>query len=208
MTDYPASAGLLLVRHGETEWSSSGRHTSTTDVALTPTGQEQAEAAGRALAGCDVQAALTSPLVRARETARLAGFADAAVDDDLVEWDYGPFEGRTTPEISEELGRPWTIWGAGSDGGEAPGESADRVGERVDRVFARLDDVLGAGGRAVLFAHGHVLRILAARWLRLPASEGARFALGTGTISRLGFEHGTRVVVHWNAVPHPDLVLD
>ena len=205
MTDYPSSASIVLVRHGETEWSASGRHTGTTDVALTPQGERQAERAGRALARRSFDVVLTSPLVRARHTAALAGFPDAVVDDDLVEWDYGPFEGRTTHDISEELGRPWTIWEAGSDGGDAPGESAAHVGERADRVFSRLDDVLGQGGTALLFAHSHVLRIVAARWLRLAASEGARFVLGTGSVSELGFEHGTRVLLHWNAMPRLDL---
>lgn len=194
-------ARIVLVRHGETEWSRDGRHTSVTDVALTETGEEQARRAGEALAGRSFGTVLVSPRQRATLTARLAGFAGYQEDPDLVEWDYGPYEGRTTPEIASELGHHWTIWGSGSDDDPAPGETAAAVGRRTDAVLERIAPVLEKGENALVIGHAHTLRILAARWLALPASAGALFALGTGSIGELGFEHGSHVLETWNLQP-------
>ena len=186
---------LYLVRHGETEWARLGRHTGRTDVPLTEAGRVQARAIADRLAGVRLGRVLSSPLSRALETARLAGYGDVVeVEPDLAEWDYGAYEGRTTPEIRQSV-RGWTIWEEGPRGGE----SAADVTARVDRVLAALD---GAEGNVALFAHGHVLRVLAARWLGLPASEGRRFALGTATVSVLGWEREARVVERWNEAPH------
>jgi probable phosphoglycerate mutase len=189
-----AAGEVWLVRHGETEWSRSGRHTGRTDVPLTPEGERQAVRLGRRLAGRAFALVLTSPLRRARETCRLAGYGAAALPDpDLLEWDYGAYEGRTTAQLREEA-PGWTIWTGGVHGGE----SADEVGARADRVLARC---AGAGGDAALFAHGHVLRILAARWLGRPAADGRDLALDTASLSVLGHEHGHRVLRRWNERP-------
>jgi broad specificity phosphatase PhoE len=182
---------IWLVRHGETAWSASGRHTGRTDIPLTDDGVRQAEALARRLAGARFALVLTSPLARARETCRLAGLAAAAeVDPDLAEWDYGALEGRTSAEIRGEI-PGWTIW----DGPVPGGETADQVGARADRVLARA---LEGGGDVALFAHGHVLRVTAARWLGLPATEGRLFALDTASVSVLGHEQEHRVVRCWN----------
>jgi broad specificity phosphatase PhoE len=182
---------IWLIRHGETEWSRSGRHTGRTDVPLTPTGERQGRALGRHLAGRPFALVLTSPLARARETCRLAGYGTvAAVTDDLREWDYGLYEGRRTDEIRREV-PGWSIWTAGVPGGE----TVDQVGERARRV---IDRAAAAGGDAALFAHGHLLRVLAAVWLDLPPSEGRLFALGTAALSVLGYERETRVIGVWN----------
>ena len=177
---------VVLVRHGATEWSASGQHTSRTDIPLTDAGRD----AARALAiGREFALVLSSPRRRARETAELAGFAPE-IEPDLVEIDYGDYEGRTTPEIREE--RPgWTLWRDGSPGGE----TLAQAGERADRVITRL---LAADGDAAVFAHGHILRVLAARWIGLPAERGASFALATASISELGFERESRVIGSWN----------
>ena len=182
---------IVLVRHGETEWSRSGRHTGRTEVGLTEHGREQAEAVGEALRSRDFSLVLTSPLGRALETCRLAGFGDRAVQrDELAEWDYGAYEGRTTAEVREE--RPgWTLWGDGVP----EGETVEQVGERVDRV---LDDLRPLDGDALLFAHGHVLRILTARWLELDPGAGLLFALAPATISALCYERETSVIRLWN----------
>jgi probable phosphoglycerate mutase len=181
----------VLVRHGETEWSRSGKHTGRTDVPLTEHGRAQAQAVGEALRGRDFALVLTSPLERARETCRLAGFDDQAqTRDELMEWDYGAYEGRTTPEVREE--RPgWTLWRDGVPGGE----TIEQVAERVDRV---IEEIRGTDGDAVLFAHGHVLRVLTARWLGLEPHAGRLFALDPATLSTLGYERETRVVRRWN----------
>jgi broad specificity phosphatase PhoE len=183
---------VVLVRHGETEWSRAGKHTGRTDVPLTDEGREQATALGAALRDRGFALVLTSPLSRAAETCRLAGLGDVAQERaDLREWDYGAFEGRTTAEIREE--RPgWTLWRDGVPGGE----TAADVGARADRVIAELRD---AEGDAVVFAHGHLLRVLAARWLRLEPAHGRLFALDTATLSVLGYERETPVVRLWNS---------
>ena len=182
---------LWIVRHGETTWARLGRHTSRTDVPLTPAGREDARRIGRALADAPFALVLSSPRRRALDTARLAGFGGRVeVTDDLVEWDYGSDEGRTTPEIRAE--RPgWTIWREGPKDGEIAGQ----VAARVDRVIGR---VRAADGDVLAFAHGHVLRALTARWLGLPVRDGRLFELGTATISVLGWEREQAVVERWN----------
>jgi probable phosphoglycerate mutase len=182
---------LWLVRHGETEWAKNGRHTGRTDIPLTDLGRSQAVAVGRKIGKQAFAEVLSSPLVRALDTCRIAGFgARVDVVDDLREWDYGADEGRTTDDI--RLERPgWSIWGDGPSGGEA----IDDVSARADRVIER---VLTASGDVLCFAHGHVLRILAARWLDLPAVEGRRFALSTATLSVLGWEREIADVQRWN----------
>jgi probable phosphoglycerate mutase len=185
---------IFLVRHGETEWSRTGRHTGRTDIPLTEEGRARAEAIAHALEGRELSV-LTSPLGRARETCRLAGFADAAeVDDDLLEWDYGIYEGRTTLDIRRET-PDWSVWLSPI----VNGESLEQVAERARKVIAR---VTAAGNRDVaLFAHGHILRILAACWIGLPPYTGRFLALDTATISMLGYERQTRVIRQWNLVP-------
>jgi probable phosphoglycerate mutase len=187
-----ARVEIVLVRHGETEWSRDGRHTGLTDIPLTDAGRAQAALLRDAMGEWRVARVLSSPLQRALETCRLAGMVDAAeTTEDLLEWDYGEYEGVTTAEIRES--RPgWYLWRDGCPGGE----QAAAVGERVDRVIAQLQDV---DGDVALFAHGHVLRVLAARWIGLGPEGGALLALGTGTLSVLGYERETRVVRRWNA---------
>lgn len=188
---------LWLLRHGETPWTLTGRHTGRTDVLLTPVGERQAGALRRHLAGRQFALVLTSPLLRARETCRLAGYGDVAeLDPDLREWDYGALEGKTTPEIRKEW-PGWTVWDAGAPGGESP----DDIGRRAERVIARARS---AGGDTAVFAHGHLLRVLAARWLGLPPSAGASLALDTASVSVLGYEREQPVIRHWNEVCHLD----
>ena len=200
MPEFPAPilmpAELWLLRHGETEWSLSGAHTGRTDIPLTKRGAEQAEALGRVLAAHKFAAVLASPLQRALDTCRLAGFGDrVAIDQDLREWDYGDYEGRSTKEIQQE--RPgWSLW----KDGVPRGETVDQVGARADLVIARVS---GAPGDVALFAHGHLLRILAARWLGLPADAGRLMVLGTASISSLGYERETRVITRWNLSAAP-----
>jgi probable phosphoglycerate mutase len=184
---------VWLFRHGETEWSATGRHTGNTDVPLTEAGRQAARRLAPVAAGVGFARVLTSPLTRARDTCELAGLGGRAqVVDALREWDYGEDEGRTTKEIRAE--RPgWTVWRDGARGGE---QAAD-VGHRVDAVIAELRD--GAGPVA-LFAHGHVLRVLAARWCGLPAADGAVLALDTATVSVLGWEREQPVLRRWNAL--------
>jgi broad specificity phosphatase PhoE len=183
---------VTLVRHAETAWSLAGRHTGHTDVPLTDRGRQAARALAEPLRVRSFQRVFTSPLSRAAETARLAGFPDAEPDPDLVEWDYGDDEGLTTPAIREQRAADWLLWRDGAAGGE---RAAD-VGARVDRVIGR---VAADDGNVLIFAHGHVLRVLAARWLEQPADFGARLGLGTGTLSVLGYEHDVRAVLSWNA---------
>jgi probable phosphoglycerate mutase len=182
---------VVLVRHGETEWSLSGQHTSRTDLDLIDAGRRRAEALRAELAGREFAVVLSSPLKRALETCRLAGFADRAeIVEDLREWDYGDYEGLTTPQI--RVSRPgWNLWSDGCPEGEMP----DQVRERADRV---LDRLRGIDGDAVVFAHGHILRVIAARWMGLGVTGGARLALSAGALSTLGFERETEVLRSWN----------
>jgi probable phosphoglycerate mutase len=181
---------LWVVRHGETEWSASGRHTSTTDVPLTDAGEAAARALGLRLSSTPFDLVLTSPRLRARRTAELAGFADAHVEDDLAEWAYGDYEGVTTATIRETV-PGWTVWTHPCPGGETP----EQVGRRLDRVIAK---VRAHGGRVLVFGHGHASRVLAARWLAQPVAEGRFFRLDTATLSILGYEHQEPVVARWN----------
>jgi broad specificity phosphatase PhoE len=184
-------ARMWLVRHGETEWAKLGRHTGRTDIPLTELGREQAASVAARLAGRPFALVLSSPLSRALDTARLAGFTDhVETSEDLVEWDYGADEGRTTPEIRAD--RPgWSIW----DDGPKAGETIDQVAARVDRVIATARE---QPGDVLVFAHGHVLRILAARWLDLAPAGGRMFALSTATLSILGWERDAPVIERWN----------
>ena len=182
---------VWLVRHGETEWSRDGKHTGSTDVPLTAAGEAAARELAPRLAGEHFALVLTSPLERARRTAALAGFPDAEVDQDLVEWRYGDYEGVTTEEIREQV-PGWTVWTHPCPGGE----TAEEVAARLDRVVTRCRK---ARGDVLLVGHGHALRALAARWLEQPVAEGRIFRLDTGTVSVLGHERETPVLVHWNA---------
>ncbi|MET9502193.1 histidine phosphatase family protein [Streptomyces sp. NPDC006622] len=191
---------LLLVRHGETEWSASGQHTSWTDLPLTTRGEEQAKSLAPLLSGRPFSLALTSPSRRAVRTAELAGVAGAVPESDLREWDYGAYEGVTTVEIHRT--RPaWDLWTDGVPPGPEghPGESPQETGARADRVLTRVDAALAGGeGDVVLVAHGHFLRVLTARRLGLPPADGRLFQLATGTVSRLSREHGRPVIAEWN----------
>jgi probable phosphoglycerate mutase len=192
---------LILVRHGETEWSRAHKHTGRTDVPLTGAGEAAAAALAPALAACQIRAVFTSPAQRAVRTAELAGLTGAKPDPDLREWDYGGYEGRTTEEIRKE--RPgWYLWRDGVVPGNAahPGETLEQVGARADAVLSRVSPLV-ADGDVVLVAHGHLLRVLTARWLRLEPSAGRLFRLDTGTLSTLGTEHGEPVITSWNVPP-------
>jgi probable phosphoglycerate mutase len=182
---------LYLVRHGQTEWSRDHRHTSVTDLPLLPEGEEVARGLPGKLAGVEFVRVLTSPRQRARRTAELAGYADAEVDEDLVEWAYGDYEGITTEQIREQV-PGWSIWTHPAPGGE----TAAQVTERLDRVVAQARS---AGGATLVFAHGHSLRALAARWLGLPVSEGRLFRLDTAALSVLGEERDQPVLLRWNS---------
>jgi broad specificity phosphatase PhoE len=190
---------LILLRHGETEWSQAGRHTGRTDIPLTAHGEAAAAALAPALARRGIVAAFASPARRAARTAELAGLAGAKPDPDLWEWDYGGYEGLTTLQIAAR--RPgWYLWRDGVIPGDArhPGETVQQVGDRADRVLGRAVPLL-ADGDVALVAHGHVLRVLTARWLGLESSGGRLFRLDTGTISTLGYEHAEPVILSWNA---------
>lgn len=180
---------VVVVRHGETEWSRTGRHTGRSDPPLTEEGERQARAVGEALRERSFAVVLSSPLLRARETARLAGF-EPELRDDLAEWDYGEYDGLTTPEIREQV-PDWTIWRYGALGGE----TVEQLAVRADRMIAEL---LRVDGDVLVFSHGHFLRVLTARWLELGAAEGRLFALDSGTLSTLGFERDQRVIRSWN----------
>jgi len=193
---------LVLIRHGETEWSRLGRHTGRTDIPLTEAGTAAAAALAPAVAQQGVVVAFTSPAGRARRTAELAGLTTAIPDPDLQEWDYGGYEGRTAAEIRQE--RPgWVLWRDGVVPGDAehPGESIDEVADRADAVLRRVEPLL-AGGNVALVAHGHVLRVLTARWLSLEPAAGRYFHLDTGTLSTLGTEREQPVISSWNVRPH------
>jgi broad specificity phosphatase PhoE len=182
---------IFIARHGATEWSMSGQHTSRTDLPLLPAGEEQAAAMAAKLAGEEYALVLCSPLLRARETCRLAGFADVAVIcDDLHEWDYGEYEGLTTPQI-RETDPDWNLWRDGCPGGESPAQ----IRARVDGVLERFAELAGSG---LAFAHGHVLRVLTARWLEMDVAAGARFKLDAGSIGLLAHERETTVIEWWS----------
>jgi probable phosphoglycerate mutase len=192
---------LILLRHGETEWSRVGRHTGRTDLPLTAVGEAAAAALAPALARREPRAVFTSPAQRAVRTAELAGLTGGKADPDLQEWDYGGYEGRTTQDIMAE--RPgWYLWRDGVVPGDAahPGETVGQVGARADAVLSRAAPLL-AEGDVALVSHGHLLRVLAARWLRLPPADGRLFELGTGTLSVLGTEHAEPVISRWNLPP-------
>ena len=185
---------LWLIRHGETEWSLSGAHTGRTDLPLIAAGKERAAALGRYLAGKPFALVLTSPLQRARETCRIAGYGDTAqIEPNLREWDYGAYEGRTTADIRKEA-PDWDLWTMGVPNGETIEQVAARARLVIERASA-------AGGDAALFAHGHILRILTACWLGLAPSAGRLFALDTATVSVLGYERESRVIRQWNRCP-------
>jgi broad specificity phosphatase PhoE len=183
---------VWLVRHAETEWSRSGRHTGRTDVPLTGAGRDRARELAGPLGVHDFALVLASPLGRARETARLAGLGDEPeIREDLLEWDYGDYEGITTPEIRED--RPgWYLWRDGVPNGETP----DEVAARCDRV---IEEILAVEGDVAIVAHGHILRALGARWIEEPVAFGGRLFLSTGSLSVLGFEREVRVLRSWNA---------
>jgi probable phosphoglycerate mutase len=189
---------LWLVRHGETEWSASGRHTGTTDIPLTDAGRAAAAKLAEVLHGHPFSSVLTSPLSRARETCALAGLGElAVVNEDLREWDYGAYEGVSTEDIRRN--RPgWLLFGDGCPGGE----SAEQVAARADRVVALARST---AGDTVAFSHGHLLRVLAARWVELPPQAGAHLALATGSISVLGWEREVPVIASWDLTPSPSL---
>ena len=194
---------LILLRHGETEWSAAGRHTGRTDIPLTPHGEAAAKALEPLLSRRDIVAVFTSPARRAVTTAAFAGLSNAQPDPDLWEWDYGGYEGLTTPQIQET--RPgWYLWRDGVIPGNAahPGETIEQVAQRAERVLARATPLL-AGGNVALVAHGHVLRVLTACYLRQPPAEGRLFRLDTGTVSTLGTEHAEPVITSWNVPPSP-----
>ncbi len=181
---------IWLVRHGETEWSRDHKHTSVTDLPLTDAGTEVARSLAERLGAHEFGRVLTSPRARARTTAELAGFPDAEIDDDLAEWAYGDYEGITTEEIRRTV-PGWTVWTHDTPGGE----TAAQVTERLDRVVERAS---GVDTDTLVFGHGHALRALAARWLGLPVADGRLFRLDTATISVLGYERETRVLLRWN----------
>jgi broad specificity phosphatase PhoE len=187
---------VVLVRHGETEWSKDGRHTGTTDVPLTAAGRDEARRLKPELAQWQFALVLSSPLKRALDTCRLAGYGDVAqVRPDLAEWNYGRYDGKTSAQIAAE--RPgWSLWRDGGPGGE----TAADVGKRVDRVIA---EIRRTNGDVLLFAHGHVLRVLTARWLGEAPEAGRYYALGTAALSELGYEHENAVIVRWNLPPPP-----
>jgi broad specificity phosphatase PhoE len=192
---------LILIRHGETQWSRSGKHTGRTDVPLTEAGMAAAEALRPALAARHITAAFVSPAARARKTAELAGLTGPKVDADLWEWDYGGYEGLTTHQIRTQRAS-WYLWRDGVVPGDAghPGETVEHVGARADAVLSRVRPLLRHGDVA-LVSHGHLLRVLTARWLALAPAAGRLFRLDTGTFSTLGTEHEEPVISSWNIPP-------
>jgi len=192
------SPTIVLIRHGDTEWSLSGQHTGLTDVPLTDTGRERARDLAPRLSSRNFGLVLTSPLTRARDTAQLAGL-DPLVDPNLLEWDYGAWEGRTTADIRAELCDPsWVVWDHRVPPGVTPGEQPEEVAVRAHRVIQRCLPVLANDESVALVAHGHLLRILTATWLGLPAVDGRLFALAAGALSGLGFERDQHVISFWN----------
>ncbi|TDW93454.1 putative phosphoglycerate mutase [Kribbella pratensis] len=191
---------LILVRHGETAWSRTGRYTGRTDLPLTREGERQASTLHPYLAGREYGAVLTSPLSRARRTAALAGFT-AEVEQNLVEWDYGPLEGRTEHEITTAVGRYWSIWDASAPDGFAPREPLAEVATRADQALGRVLPVLETGSDVLVFAHAHLLHILAARLLQLPSRSAAKFALSPASASVFSCRDSDWAVVGWNFTP-------
>lgn len=192
---------LILVRHGQTPWSRSGRHTGVTDLALTSQGEAQARRVGEALRGRRFGMVLSSPLSRALRTAQLAGFGDdVQLDENLAEWDYGAYEGLTSAQITAERGA-WDLWSDGVPAGNTPGETGAAVQRRVLRVIERAMPELDRGNDVLLFAHAHVLRALTVTWMRLPIVDGRTITLSPATVSVLGFEHDRPVIVRWNCPP-------
>lgn len=186
---------VVLVRHGQTEWSLSGKHTGRSDISLTELGYRQAEALGKMLAGEEFDRIYSSPLRRAWETMERAGYGELGKsDENLMEWDYGIYEGLTTVEVRRDIA-DWSVWTHPT----YQGETVTEVGQRADSVIERA---VGAGGRIALFAHGHLLRILGARWMGMPADSGRNLSLDTATISILGWERENRVIKRWNEVCH------
>lgn len=191
-------ANLVLLRHGRTEWAHTGRHTGITDVPLDEVGEQQARELGDVVGSRTWSAVVTSPLARARRTAELAGLHVTRVDPDLAEWDYGGYEGLTTPEIRERLGTDWTVFADGTvPGEESPGESLEQVAARAGAALDRLRPALEDGDVAVV-AHGHLLRVLAAVWVRQPPSTGAHLQLDPGSVSELSWHHGVPTIATWN----------
>lgn len=190
---------IILVRHGETAWSLSGQHTGRSDIPLTAAGESRAAALRPRFAGALPDLILCSPMSRAQRTAELAGLWPVQVDEDLLEWDYGAWEGRTTADIRTTVGDPdWTIWSEPIPAGSTPGEQAEDVAIRAQRVLHRCAPVVGEGGTCALVAHGHFLRILTATWLGLPARDGRLFVLEAGAVSVLGHEREQRAMLAWN----------
>lgn len=186
---------LILVRHGETEWSLSGQHTGRTELDLTPRGEDQAKAASNLLGARPIDRVIVSPRNRARHTADLAGLVPFEIDEDLAEWDYGDFEGLTSAQIHEHY-PGWEIWTGPWPGGE----TATEVEARADRIVAKVMEA-GPDRRVALVAHGHILRVLATRWIEMEVTAGRRLALDTAAVSELGWEHTSRVVHRWNQSP-------
>jgi len=194
--DTETRGDVVLIRHGETEWSVSGQHTGTTDIPLTERGREEARLLAPVLAGANFALVLSSPLRRARETCQLAGLGDRVeIDPDLIEWNYGQYEGLTPKQIHRIAPR-WMLFTDGCPGGESP----EQVGARVDRLICRVQQV---AGRVALFAHGHLFRVFAARWIGLPPSGGQHFLLGTSTVCVLSYYRGSPAVKRWNAPIKP-----
>lgn len=190
-------ARVVLVRHGQTEWTMTHRHTGRTDISLTGKGREEAADIGRRLSGFDIELAMTSPALRTHETAIIAGYGGSAiVNPDLWEWDYGIYEGQRTVDTRKEI-EEWSVWTHEIIGGE----SLDQVGKRCDRVIERLKAV---AGDVAVFGHGHALRVLAARWIGQDPRLGANLVLSTASISVLGFERGAPAILHWNEVASED----
>lgn len=198
MSDQTPLQRIVLVRHAETPWSLTGQHTGSTDLPLTDAGRDKVVLAGQRLRGQHFTRVLTSPLTRARETCELTGFAgQAELHEGLREWDYGRYEGRTTSEIRDQV-PGWELYRDGAPGGEAP----DEVAARVDALVGELVELCRAGGHALLFSHGHLLRALAVRWIGQPIGLGRFLGLGTGSISTLGWKRELRVIEHWNDRTH------
>lgn len=198
MTSSP-SGRAYLIRHGQTPWTVTGQHTSVTDIPLTAEGEAEARAVGAALSPVKFDLVLVSPRQRTQRTAELAGMTQQAIiEPNLVEWDYGGFEGLTTAEIVQARGDGWDLWIDGVVAGVTPGEHAADVYARARAVIAKIKHTLLGGGNVALVAHGHFLRSLGAAWVGLPVIDGRKLALHTGTVSILGYEHGHPVIISWN----------